>query len=50
MTVHTYPVNDLLDHDTDTDGCPCLPTTEPVVRDDGSMGWLVTHNAWDGRP
>lgn len=49
-TVHTIPVNDLIEHLTDegTD-CPCGPTTEPVVRDDGSMGWSVGHRSLDGR-
>jgi hypothetical protein len=46
---HVYPVDDLLAHDLDGDDCACLPVTEPVERDDGSMGWLVIHNAWDGR-
>ena len=46
--VHVEPVADLLAHE-DGDDCACLPYVEPVPRDDGSMGWLVTHNAWDGR-
>lgn len=46
---HVFPVNDLLEHDTDSEDCACLPVTEPVERDDGSMGWLIVHNAWDGR-
>lgn len=46
-TVHVEPVNDLLAHEDED--CPCLPVTEPVKDDDGSMGWLVIHNAWDGR-
>lgn len=48
-TVHTYPVDDLIDHDTDGGDCPCGPTTEPVMRDDGSNGWLVIHSSLDGR-
>lgn len=48
-TWHTYPNHDLIDHDTETDGCVCGPTIEPVPRDDGSMGWLVTHHSLDGR-
>jgi hypothetical protein len=48
MTViHCEPVNDLLAHEDDD--CPCLPVVKPVPRQDGSMGWLVVHNAWDGR-
>lgn len=46
-TVHVLPVNDLIDH-LDED-CVCGATTEPVPRDDGSMGWLVTHHSLDGR-
>jgi hypothetical protein len=48
-TVHCYPVGDLVDHDTDGDECICGPTTEPVERDDGSIGWLVVHHSLDGR-
>ena len=46
--IHTVPVADLLAHE-DSDACACLPYVEPVPRADGSMGWLVTHTAWDGR-
>lgn len=46
-TVHVVPVNDLIEH-PDED-CPCGPTTEPVVRDDGYIGWLVVHHSLDGR-
>jgi hypothetical protein len=47
--VHVFPLGDLVDHDTDTDGCVCGPTTTPVERDDGSIGWVLTHHALDGR-
>jgi hypothetical protein len=47
-TAHVVPRGDLIDHDTN-DGCPCGPTTEPVKRDDGSVGWVVTHHSIDGR-
>lgn len=47
--VHTYPVNDLIVHELEGDDCPCGPTTEPVPRDDGSMGWLISHHSLDGR-
>ena len=47
-TVHVEPIGDLIEHE-DSAECPCLPTVEPVKRDDGSVGWLVVHNAWDGR-
>lgn len=48
-TVHVFPVNDLVEHDTDGGDCVCGPTAEPVPRDDGSFGWLVTHHSLDGR-
>jgi hypothetical protein len=47
--VHVYPLGDLVCHDTDGDGCVCGPRIEPVPRDDGSMGWLITHHSLDGR-
>ena len=49
MCVHVYPIDDMIDHDTDGGDCLCGPTTEPVPRDDGSMGWLVVHHSLDGR-
>jgi hypothetical protein len=48
-TIHTIPVNDLIEHTTDGRDCPCGPTTEPVEREDGSMGWIVLHHSLDGR-
>lgn len=49
-TVHVIPVNDLVDHDTSGEQeCICGPTHEPVMRVDGSNGWLVTHHSLDGR-
>lgn len=47
--VHVYPTGDLIEHDTDGGDCLCGPTTEPVPRPDGSMGWLVKHHSLDGR-
>ena len=47
--VHVYPVNDLIEHDTDGDECPCGPTPEAVKRDDGSVGWVLSHHSLDGR-
>ncbi len=46
-TLHVIPVDDLIDHDTSD--CPCGPTVEPVMRDDGSCGWLYRHSSLDGR-
>lgn len=47
--VHVYPVGDTYEHDTDGDDCWCKPETTPVERDDGSLGYVITHNAHDGR-
>lgn len=47
--VHTYPVGDLIEHDTDGGDCICGPTTEAVMREDGSNGWQVIHHSLDGR-
>ena len=48
-TWHVYPSHDAIHHDTEADDCVCGPLIEPVPRDDGSMGWLVTHHSLDGR-
>lgn len=47
-TLHVHPVDDLIAHQLDDD-CPCGPEQRPVTREDGSVGWLVIHHAWDGR-
>lgn len=47
--VHVLPVGDLIEHEDVGDDCPCGPTTEPVKRDDGSIGWVVVHHSLDGR-
>jgi hypothetical protein len=47
--VHVYPAADLIEHEVDGADCPCGPTTEPVPREDGFMGWVVSHNSLDGR-
>lgn len=47
-TFHVIPVDDLVEHETD-DNCPCNPIQEAVVRDDGSINWVASHNAKDGR-
>lgn len=46
-TVHVIPDDDLIHHTEH--GCACGPRTEPVQRDDGSYGWLLTHHSLDGR-
>lgn len=43
--VHVWPENDRIEHDLDGDECVCGPTVERVPRDDGSMGWLVSHHS-----
>lgn len=46
---HVVPRDDLMVHNTSGDECTCGPTTESVMRDDGSNGWLITHHSLDGR-
>lgn len=49
-TYHVVPVDDLIEHDTSgEEDCICGTDTEPVEREDGSMGWLVSHYSLDGR-
>lgn len=43
---HIEPLNDLKSHNTNSMACDCNPTLERTENDDG---WLVIHNAWDGR-
>ena len=52
--VHVWPIADWITHLTEGPGandgeCKCRPVTKPIPRDDGSMGWLITHKAIDGR-
>lgn len=47
-TTHVMPIGDLIEHTADDD-CACNPVQEAVVADDGSMNWLASHNALDGR-
>lgn len=47
--MHVYPVDDLIEHELDGDDCPCGPRTDPVKRDDGSVGWVIVHHSLDGR-
>lgn len=46
--VHVIPRNDTMVHEY-TDYCSCGVLIEPVKRKDGSIGWLSTHRAQDGR-
>lgn len=43
-----FVTGDLITHEVDAD-CPCLPHVVPIERDDGTIGWIVVHHAWDGR-
>lgn len=47
--VHVYPTKDIIEHELKGDDCPCGVTSEPVKRDDGSMGWVIIHHSLDGR-
>lgn len=47
-TVHVMPADDLIEH-VDSDSCTCGPRVAPVEREDGSIGWVVTHHSLDGR-
>jgi hypothetical protein len=47
--VHVVPAGDLVEHVCGGGDCICGPTVEPVQREDGSYGWLVTHHSLDGR-
>ena len=49
MTVHTYPVNDLIEHELEGDGCACGPRVVQVIGEDGSSGTQVIHHSLDGR-
>ena len=48
MNLHVHPLGDVIEHEL-TDDCVCGPPARPVVRDDGSMGWLMVHHSLDGR-
>lgn len=48
-TIHTYPLNDVVEHTTDSDDCICGPTVEPIKCDDGSVAWQIIHHSLDGR-
>lgn len=45
--VHVMPANDHIDH-LFVD-CPCGTRDEPVLRDGGSVAWVIRHNSLDGR-
>jgi len=45
--VHVVPRADLIVHTEDC--CVCIPTVQPVERDDGSVGWVIIHHSLDNR-
>jgi hypothetical protein len=47
--VHTFPVNDLIEHVTDGGDCPCGPECNPVECADSSIAYVYKHHALDGR-
>jgi hypothetical protein len=50
--VHTWPVDDIIEHYTNnawSELCPCLPRVEHLERPDGVIAWHIIHNAWDER-
>jgi hypothetical protein len=42
--IHVYPIEDLMEHTTDSADCPC----DPRVEVDGAR-LIVIHNSYDGR-
>ena len=44
---HIVPNRDTVAHEAHD--CPCGVTTEPIMRADGSNGWLIVHYSLDGR-
>lgn len=48
LGVHVKPDDDAIAHESSNDCC-CGPEIEPVPREDGSMGWLISHHSLDGR-
>lgn len=47
-SMHITPTADLVEHELNED-CLCGPQTEGIKRTDGTIGWLYTHHALDGR-
>jgi hypothetical protein len=43
-TVHVYPVDDLAEHDTESENCPCGIR---VIEE--SHGRVIVHSSFDGR-
>jgi hypothetical protein len=52
VTIHVYPVNDVVEHDVDGGACICGPDFEYSDPRDGityDNGPLVLHHSLDGR-
>jgi len=53
MTIHVYPLEDLIEHRTEESAdevtCPCEPTIEWVHEGQPLEEPIVIHNAIDGR-
>ncbi len=49
LHVTVFPINDLIEHDKESDDCICGPLITPVERDNGEVAWIYTHHALDGR-
>lgn len=47
--LHTVPVGDLIEHDTDGEPCVCGATMEIFIGPLGNCGTVVTHHSLDGR-
>lgn len=46
---HVYPVDDLIDHEADSDNCVCIPRVEAMTEGPGPTDWLYVHSSLDGR-
>lgn len=44
---HVSPIDDLIEHDTESPDCICGPRVTPIELEDGSIGWLYSHHALD---
>lgn len=49
MTLHVVPVGDLREHVEEGEKCWCIPRLEVVESKGVPCGWMVIHNAADGR-
>jgi hypothetical protein len=46
---HVWPEDDVIEHETGSEGCVCVPRVEPVKTDSGGVGWIHVHHSLDGR-